>query len=149
MICFILFVRILFPYWLWHRVIPYTLFRLRRTAGVTGQQKMLIPPFAFVGGPCCLTPDFVFTFWIMITFYTLLTSLFCIVMGTLEICMWFFWNVRTFFAKSNVVQNISPVHMHPYTYMCIFKQECKFAYTMCKLCHVNGFAYIYVNLHHM
>jgi hypothetical protein len=32
---------------------------------------------AFVGGPCCLTLDFVFALWIMITFYTLLTSLFC------------------------------------------------------------------------
>jgi hypothetical protein len=35
------------------------------------------PTFAFVGGPCCLTLDFVFALWIMITFYTLLTSLFC------------------------------------------------------------------------
>jgi hypothetical protein len=45
MICFILFVRLLFPYWRWQRVIPYTFFRLRRTAGVTGQQKMLTPPW--------------------------------------------------------------------------------------------------------
>jgi hypothetical protein len=36
------------------------------------------PTFAFVGGLCCPTLDFVFAFWIMITFYTLLTSLFCI-----------------------------------------------------------------------
>jgi hypothetical protein len=36
------------------------------------------PTFAFVGGPCCPTLDFVIAFWIMITFYTLLTSLFCI-----------------------------------------------------------------------
>jgi hypothetical protein len=34
--------------------------------------------FAFVGGQCCLTIDFVFAIWIMITFYTLLNSLFCI-----------------------------------------------------------------------
>jgi hypothetical protein len=37
------------------------------------------PTFAFVGDPCCPTLDFVIAFWIMITFYTLLTSLFCIV----------------------------------------------------------------------
>jgi hypothetical protein len=36
------------------------------------------PTFAFVGGPCCPTLDFVFAFCITITFYTLLTSLFCI-----------------------------------------------------------------------
>jgi hypothetical protein len=36
------------------------------------------PTFAFVGGPCCLTHDFVFAIWIMIMFYTLWTSLFCI-----------------------------------------------------------------------
>jgi hypothetical protein len=35
------------------------------------------PTFAFVGGPCCLTLDFVIAFWIMVTFYTLLTSPFC------------------------------------------------------------------------
>jgi hypothetical protein len=36
------------------------------------------PTFAFVGGPCFPTLEFVIVFWIMITFYTLLTSLFCI-----------------------------------------------------------------------
>jgi hypothetical protein len=36
------------------------------------------PTFACVGGPCCPALDFVIAFWIMITFYTLLTSLFCI-----------------------------------------------------------------------
>jgi hypothetical protein len=36
------------------------------------------PTFAFVGGLCCPTLDFVIAFWIMITFYTLLTSLICI-----------------------------------------------------------------------
>jgi hypothetical protein len=40
------------------------------------------PTFAFVGGPCCPTLDFVIALWIMITVYTLLTSLFCIVYGT-------------------------------------------------------------------
>jgi hypothetical protein len=37
------------------------------------------PTFAFVGGPCCPTLDFVIAFWIMIAFYTLLTSLLCVV----------------------------------------------------------------------
>jgi hypothetical protein len=36
------------------------------------------PIFAFVGGTCCPSLDFVIAFWIMVTFYTLLTSLFCI-----------------------------------------------------------------------
>jgi hypothetical protein len=35
--------------------------------------------FAFVGSPCCPTLDFVIALWIIITFYTLLTLLFCIV----------------------------------------------------------------------
>jgi hypothetical protein len=34
--------------------------------------------FAFVGGLCCLTLDFVIPFWTVIAFYTLLISLFCI-----------------------------------------------------------------------
>jgi hypothetical protein len=34
--------------------------------------------FAFVGGSCCPTLDFVIAFWTTIAFYTLLTSLFCI-----------------------------------------------------------------------
>jgi hypothetical protein len=37
------------------------------------------PTLAFVGGPCCPTVDLVIVFWIVIAFYTLLTSLFCIV----------------------------------------------------------------------
>jgi hypothetical protein len=36
------------------------------------------PTFAFVGNPCWPILGFVIAFWIMITFYTLLTSLFCI-----------------------------------------------------------------------
>jgi hypothetical protein len=38
------------------------------------------PTFAFVGGPCCSILDFVIAFWIMITFCSLLTALFCIVL---------------------------------------------------------------------
>jgi hypothetical protein len=33
------------------------------------------------GGPCCPTLDFVIAFWITITFYTLLTSLFFILVN--------------------------------------------------------------------
>jgi hypothetical protein len=36
------------------------------------------PSFAFVVGSCCLTLDFVFALWIMLTFDILLTSLFCL-----------------------------------------------------------------------
>jgi hypothetical protein len=36
------------------------------------------PSLTFVGGLCCPTLDFVIAFWTMVTFYTLLTSLFCI-----------------------------------------------------------------------
>jgi hypothetical protein len=36
------------------------------------------PTFLFVGNPCCPLLDFVIDFWIMITFYTFLTSPFCI-----------------------------------------------------------------------
>jgi hypothetical protein len=36
------------------------------------------PTFAFAGGPFCPTLDFVFAFWIIITFDTWLTSLFYI-----------------------------------------------------------------------
>jgi hypothetical protein len=45
-------------------------------ADVTGQQRILTPPdptFAFVGGSSCRTLDFVIPFWIVITFYTLLS----------------------------------------------------------------------------
>jgi hypothetical protein len=46
-IWFILFIRLLFPYWLWQWVIPYTLFGLRRTVGVT-HQRMLTPPWHLI-----------------------------------------------------------------------------------------------------
>jgi hypothetical protein len=46
MICFPLFVRL----WLWQRIIPHicTWFRLERMAGVTGQQRMLTPPWHLI-----------------------------------------------------------------------------------------------------
>jgi hypothetical protein len=42
------------------------------------------PTFAFVGDPCCPTFNFVIAIWIMITFYSLLTSLFCIIVSVLN-----------------------------------------------------------------
>jgi hypothetical protein len=86
MICFILFVRLSFSYWLWRRVIPYTLFWLSahgRCDRSTEDAYYSAAPdstFTFVGGPCCPTLDFVFAFWIVIAFCTLLTSLFCIIL---------------------------------------------------------------------
>jgi hypothetical protein len=43
------------------------------------------PTFAVVGGPFCPTLDFVFAFWIMITFNTFLTLLFDIASVYLKI----------------------------------------------------------------
>ena len=62
---------------------PFTLFRLRAHGGCDRSAEdaysSMAPDltFAFVGGPCCLTLDFVylfFFFWIMITFNTMLPS---------------------------------------------------------------------------
>jgi hypothetical protein len=84
MICFIQLVRLSFRYWFWRQVILYTWFGLRAHGGCdhsaedTYSSAAPDPAFAFVEGPCCLTLDFVIAFWIIITFYTLLTSLFCI-----------------------------------------------------------------------
>jgi hypothetical protein len=38
----------------------------------------LFQTFNLIGGLCCPTLDFVFAFWSIITFYTVLASLFCI-----------------------------------------------------------------------
>jgi hypothetical protein len=84
MICFIQFVRLSFPYWIWRRVILYTQFRLRahggcdRSAEDAHSSLAPDPTFAFVGVPYCPTLDFVIVFWTMVTFYALLTSLFSI-----------------------------------------------------------------------
>jgi hypothetical protein len=57
---------------------------------VTGQQRILTPPRHLIlpwrlsEGSCCPTLDFVIAFWIITTFYTLLTSLFCITTGKLR-----------------------------------------------------------------
>jgi hypothetical protein len=81
MVCFIQFVSLPFSYWLWRRVIRYTYFRLRahgrcdRSAEDAYSSAAPYPTFAFFGGPCCPTLDFVIAFWIMIAIYTLLTSL--------------------------------------------------------------------------
>jgi hypothetical protein len=57
-----------------------------------GQQRMLTPPdpsITFVGGPCCPTLNLVYAFRIMITFYTMLISLFCTLKDFVDIynCM--------------------------------------------------------------
>jgi hypothetical protein len=83
-ICFIQFIRLSFPYWLWWRVIPYAWFRLRAhgecdwSAEDAYSSTAPDPTFALVGSLCCPALNFVFAFRIMITFYTVLTSLFCI-----------------------------------------------------------------------
>jgi hypothetical protein len=60
--------------------------------------------FAFVGGPCCHTRDFVFAFLIMITFDTLLFSLFYIHSSSKQIL----WNMTCLFTV--VVTNIFRVY---------------------------------------
>jgi hypothetical protein len=83
MISFILIVRLLFPYWLWWQVILYTWFWLRVHGGCDWSAEDAYstaapdPTFAFVEGLCCPALEFLFAFWIMITYYTMLTSLFC------------------------------------------------------------------------
>ena len=60
-------------------IVNFVILYYEHTAGVTGQQRMLTPPrHPILGGPCCPTLDFVIAFWIVIAFYKLLTSLFCI-----------------------------------------------------------------------
>jgi hypothetical protein len=44
-----------------------------RSAEDAYSSMALDPTFAFVEGPCCPTLNFVFSFWIMITFDMLLT----------------------------------------------------------------------------
>jgi hypothetical protein len=91
MTCFIQFVRLSFPYLIWRRANQYTIFRLRVhsecdfSAEDAYSSMSLDPTLAFVGGQCCPTFDFAIAFSIMITFYTLLTSLFCIRMYGLMI----------------------------------------------------------------
>jgi hypothetical protein len=83
MICFTFFVKMSFPYWLWRQVIPYTWFQPRvyggcdRSTEVAYSSAALEVTFLFEG-LCFCAFDFVVAFRIMITFYTLLTSLFCI-----------------------------------------------------------------------
>ena len=65
---FIPFVRLSFSYWIWRRVIPFTLFRLRAHGGCDWSAEDAYssmapdPAFAFVEGPCCPTLDFVCVF---------------------------------------------------------------------------------------
>jgi hypothetical protein len=58
------------------------IFEMGLTAGVAGQQGNAHssvapdPTFTFTGGLCFPTLDFVIAFWIVLPFYTLLSSLF-------------------------------------------------------------------------
>jgi hypothetical protein len=77
MICFIQFLRLSFPYWLWQWVILYSQFRLRAYGGCDRwaedaySSEVPDPTLSIVGGLCCPTLDFVIAFLIMITFHTL------------------------------------------------------------------------------
>jgi hypothetical protein len=64
-------VYLIWIYWFWLLI---NAFEIGLTAGVTSPD----PTFAFVGGLCCPELNFIFAVWIMITFDTLLTSIFCI-----------------------------------------------------------------------
>jgi hypothetical protein len=57
-----------------------------RSAEDAYSSAALGPLLAFVGGLYWPTLDFVIAFWIIITIYTLLTLLFCIV--KLSVCHW-------------------------------------------------------------
>jgi hypothetical protein len=82
MICFIPFVRLSFSCWLWRWIIPYAEFWPRAHDGCDRSAKNVYTSmapdhtFVFVRGPFWSTFGFVFAFWIMIMFYTLLNLLF-------------------------------------------------------------------------
>jgi hypothetical protein len=69
--------------WTWNNSVC-SIWRWGSQVYVTSLQRTLTPlrhlilPFAFARGLYCLTLDFAFAFWIMITFDTLLASLFYI-----------------------------------------------------------------------
>jgi hypothetical protein len=80
-ICSMPFVRLPVSYWLWRRVIPYKHnFDWERTAGVTGQRRMLTPPWHPILPSLCRGSILLYTwlciccFWIVITLNILLTS---------------------------------------------------------------------------
>jgi hypothetical protein len=81
MICFTPFVRLLFSYWLWGRIIPYTQFRLRTHGGCDRSTEDAYsfmapnPTFVFVEGLCSpIHSTCIWCFGTEITFNTLLTS---------------------------------------------------------------------------
>jgi hypothetical protein len=84
MTCFIQFVRLSFLYWLWRRVIPYTWFRLGaalRLWPVSRGCLLLRGTWSYLSifrRSVLPYTRFCNCLFIMITFYTLLTSLFCI-----------------------------------------------------------------------
>jgi hypothetical protein len=74
MICFILFVRLLFPYWLWqwvtnpvYQISSKAHGRCDRSAENSYSPAAPDPTLTFVEGLCCLKLDFVFTLWVTIT----------------------------------------------------------------------------------
>jgi type IV secretory pathway TrbD component len=108
MICFIAFVRLLFPYWLLWRVIPYIQFQLRvhggcdRSAEDAYSSVASDHTFTIAGGLLCTTLEFLFAFWIMITFDILLTSIFGMwtlysTITNIPRILWFSWLIDWFF----------------------------------------------------
>jgi hypothetical protein len=72
-ICFIPFLRMSFPYWLWWRVIPYTYFWLRAYGGCEHMTvcSLLLGTRSYLhisGGPCCPSLDFVLRFGLLLRF---------------------------------------------------------------------------------
>jgi hypothetical protein len=77
------FVKLMFPYWLWRRVLVYTQLRLRAHGVCDSSAENIIayssmtpyPTFAFDRGPCCPTHDFYYIYLkFIITFKTLFTT---------------------------------------------------------------------------
>jgi hypothetical protein len=88
MICFITFVRLSFPYWLWRRVIPFTWFRLRTCGGCDlsaedAYSSMVPNPTITLSGVCVALR---LTLLDVISFNTLLAS---------SIIRYFFWMFDT------------------------------------------------------
>jgi hypothetical protein len=66
------------------------------------------PTFAVFGRPCCPKLDFVFAFWTLITFYTLLTSLFDIYKkAALDVYYMLLINITKCTFEHNAINSIS------------------------------------------
>jgi hypothetical protein len=75
-------------YWFWHtefeiRIIPFAWYGDEAYGGCDGSAEDIYSSmapdstFAFVGGPYCPSLNFVIPYWTVITFHTLLSTLFC------------------------------------------------------------------------